>query len=385
VKVTRTAALPVRLTRIAGLGDLGIRAFYFLDRAGHELLKSGEIDLVYFSTTVFTTMALGRIWKSRYGTPYILDMQDPWVSDQHRCGPKSERLPKFWIADRVHRMLEPWTMEKVDGIVAVSSAYIQTLQKRYPRLCHVPTKTLPFGGAPSDIHFVRKHPQPNRFFKPGDGLLHGVYVGRGGPDMASAVRIIFGALRLGLEQRPEIFSRVRLHFIGTSYAPDGRARASIEPLAKEFDVMKHVNETTRRIPYFEALQLLLEADFLVVPGSDDPQYTASKIYPYILAEKPLLAVFRESSSVCQVLRDTGASVPITVSSDLAYDQRSAFIAWMHLLARVPFRPATKWDEFHPYLAREITRQQCEVFNQVLIERREESIAANRRCSVESSS
>ncbi len=25
----------------------------------------------------------GRLWKARYGVPYVLDMQDPWVYDHH--------------------------------------------------------------------------------------------------------------------------------------------------------------------------------------------------------------------------------------------------------------------------------------------------------------
>ena len=46
-------------------------------------------------------------------------------------------------------------------------------------------------------------------------------------------------------------------------------------------------------------------------GSDDPGYTASKIYPYILAEKPLLAIFHEESSVVRILQETNAGTVVT--------------------------------------------------------------------------
>jgi hypothetical protein len=365
VCVKRTAAFSPKWTRRIGVGDLGVRSFPFLKRTGDKLLAQGEIDLIYFSTTVFTSMALGRIWKEHFGVPFVLDMQDPWATDYYRDRPAAERPPKYWFADRVHRTLEPWTMKQADGIVAVSTSYIETLQERYPRLRQVPTLTLPFGAAPEDLDFVRDHPQPNRFFQPGDGLLHGVYVGRGGADMAAAAKVLFGALKLGLQENPKLFGRTRLHFIGTSYAPDHRAAKTIEPLAEPFGVAEHVSESTRRVPYFEALQLLLDADFLVVPGSDDPQYTASKIYPYILSKKPMMALFRDTSSVCDVLRSTGAGILIPVTSDAPADQRLAYCAWTRLLAGLPCAPPTNWESFKPYLAQEMTRQQCDLFGDVL--------------------
>ena len=369
IRVERASALPAKWTRRVGIGDLGTRSFWFLKRAGDAILAQGHTDLVYFSTTIFTSMALGPIWKKRFGTPFVLDMQDPWATDYYRDRPKAQRPPKYWIADRVHRTLEPWTMKQADGIVAVSDAYIQTLQRRYPRLHEVPTQTLTFGASPDDLDFVRANPQENRFFNPNDGLIHGVYVGRGGTDMAAAVEVLLASLKAGLQKNPERFSKVRLHFVGTSYAPDQRAVKTIEPLAERFGVAQYVQESTHRIPYFEALQLLLDADFLVVPGSDDPQYTASKIYPYILSQKPMLALFKETSSVCDVLRRTRAGVLIPVTSNGAGDQELAYAQWEALLTRLPFIPAIHWDAFRPYLAEELTRQQCELFNAVTAQRR----------------
>jgi hypothetical protein len=76
-------------------------------------------------------------------------------------------------------------------------------------------------------------------------------------------------------------------------------------------VADHVLEHPQRVPYFEALQVLRDAHMLLLPGSDDPQYTPSKIYPYILARRPLLAVLHENSGACDVLRSTGAGTVAT--------------------------------------------------------------------------
>lgn len=366
-EVTRVRALPSKLTRKIGLGDLALRSLPFLYRAGARIIGSGNVSLVYFSTTAFPSVALGRIWKERFGVPFVVDMQDPWLSDYYEDKPASARPPKYWFSQRLHGTLEPWTMRAVDGLVSVSADYLTTLRWRYPWLAEKPQAVLPFGASALDFEVVRDNPQPNRFFKRGGGRINGVYVGRGGYDMEFALQIIFRALKLGLKTQPETFGRLKLHFVGTDYATGRHARKTVAPVAEGLGLSSYVEETPERIPYFETLQLLLDADFLIVPGSDDSQYTASKIYPYILARKPLLAVFNRCSSVCQVLRETGAGalLPFDVDSAPAEYAPSFFDLWSQVLRHLPFTPTLNWDAFAHYTAREMTKAQCDLFDKVV--------------------
>ena len=258
-------------------------------------------------------------------------------------------------------------MKEADGLVAVSGDYIATLQRRYPWLVNRPSRTLTFAASAQDFEVARANPQPNRFFTPGDGLIHGLYVGRGGLDMRRALEIIFTALRRGLKDHPALFARLRLHFIGTDYAPDGLAIKTVQPVAETCQVGASVAEHTQRIPYFEALQLLLDADFLLMPGSDDPQYTASKIYPYIMARRPLLAVFHEQSSVCGLLRATRAGTVLAFNNESRAAEVAAELltTWAQMLKSLPFTPPTDWQAFAPFTAREMTRQQCLLFDKIL--------------------
>lgn len=365
--VRHVRALPVRWTRKIGLGDLALRAFPFLYRSGAKIINNLGVDLVYFSTTLFSAMALGRVWKARFGTPFVLDIQDPWYGDYYKSRPERKKPPKYWFAQRLNGVLEPWTMKQVDGLIAVSADYIETLRRRYPHLAGIPCETLAFGASEADFRVVRASPQKNSFFEPGDGNLHGVYVGRGGADMEHALRIIFGALRMGLIETPGLFSRLRLHFIGTDYAPRDRARKTVEPVAQELSVGPYVKEHPHRIPYFETLQLLLEGDFLLVPGSDDSQYTASKIFPYIMAQKPLLCVFHEHSSVVNVMRKTRAGETLTFTSAGSIERSSQELlaTWRAMLEAFPYSVKADRAQLNLYSAREMTRRQCELFDRVV--------------------
>ena len=366
-RVEYVRALHYRWTRRFGLGSLALRSLPFYAAAGNRLLERGEFDLVYFSTTMFPVMVLGRYWKRKFGVPYVIDMQDPWHSEYYRTRPRHERPPKYWFSYRLHKRLEPLAMRHVDAIISVSEGYCNTLQQRYPNIDRTMCRVIPFGGAAVDFEVAASLDVRNDIFNPHDGRIHVVYVGRGGHDMAASCRIIFEALARGLKERPNLFEKVFLHFVGTDYSPDGLGKKTIEPIADNFGLSASVNELPARVPYFTVLKLLQDAHMLLIPGSDDPNYTASKLYPYILARKPLLAVFSETSSVVDILEETGAGEVATFAADGAGDGSSGrlYETWSSLLERLPFTPSTNWDAFEPYTAREMTRRQVEVFDRVV--------------------
>jgi hypothetical protein len=365
--VKHVRAVPASWTRKIGFSDLGLRSLPNLYRAGRELIDKHKVELIYFSTTVFMTMPLGRMWEREFGIPYVLDLQDPWVSDYYEKKAKSERPPKYRLSSYLHRRLESWTMRRVGGIVAVSESYHSSLRQRYDWIPESLCRTIPFGAAPTDLDLAAKCKAENRYFSPGDGLLHGVYVGVLGRVMKQTCEAICLALKKGLRLYPELFSKVRLHFIGTDYAVGAKAKKTITPIARQFGVEDYVREETGRAAYFTGLNLLRDADFLIVPGSDNPSYTASKIYSCILARKPMLAVFHQESSVCRVLKETeSASLASFSDSDSVTELADRILAhWADLLRRMPFQPATNWGAFEKYTARELTRAQCALFDEVV--------------------
>jgi hypothetical protein len=109
-----------------------------------------------------------------------------------------------------------------------------------------------------------------------------------------------------------VFSRLRLHFVGTSYAANG-SLARVVQMAREVGIEQFVNEQTVRVPYLESLQIMLDSNAILLVGSDEPHYTASKVFPSLLARRPLMAVFHEESTVNDILRNKSQAITINYS------------------------------------------------------------------------
>lgn len=365
--IVRIRAFNSKYTRKFGLGNLGYRSLWFYLKTCNRLIRKNRYDLVYFSTTAFPVMILGRYWKRKFGIPFIIDMQDPWRNDFYLDKPKHERPPKFLLAYTMDKIMEALTMKKVDGIVSVSPGYPKTLMERYNNITPDSCTVIPFGGASMDFVILDQAGVGNPLFSRTGDSINFAYIGRGGHDMGLAVSGIFAALKNGLDRDPGLFSKVKMYFVGTSYAADGLGQKTIEPLAVKQGVGDHVVEITDRLPYFSALKVLTDADILIIPGSTDTNYTASKLYPYILAKRPLIAVFNKNSTVVDILQKTGAGACATFSNDDPVEAVAdrVYMVMCQYLKSIPFVPETDWHEFEPYSAREATRKQVEFFHAIL--------------------
>lgn len=365
VRVIKVGAFSPKITRKFGLGNLGLRSLWFYWKRVNQLLKQEHFDLVFFSTTQFPVVILGNFWKKYFKIPYIVDIQDPWHSDYYLSKPKSERPPKFWFSYRLNKYLEFIAMNRVDAIISVSEPYYKTLCQRYPHIdpkyCH----TITFGAFEKDFEIAQFAPLPVLPIKPNEKTI--IYVGRGGYDMQMALKIVFNAFILGLKLEKEKFGHFKFFFLGTSYAPDELGQKTISPLAFELGIGEYVFEQPNRVPYFQALRLLQDADLLLIPGSDDPQYTASKIYPYILAKRPIISVFQEQSSAAKTLQQINCGIAFTFTNNSSTHEAAEqlYFKWSQLLNQELLAPVINESVFATHLAFAKTKQQVEVFNQVM--------------------
>ena len=364
IPIHKIKALSKKYTAKIGLGSLALRSLWFLRKKGNELLKTKKFDLIYFSTTEFPVCILGAYWKRKFGIPFVIDMQDPWHTDYYKDKPKAERPKKYWFSYRLNKYLEPLAMKAVDGLIAVSANYIETLEQRYPRLKNKPCAVITFGAFDLDFEIATKYnEQLNSAYKAEEGQVNLVYVGRGGHDLKPALQTLFSAFKKGLVENAQRFGKISMHFIGTSYAPKGKGEKTVIPIAANFGLTNYVTEYTDRIGFYESIKTLQNADGLMIVGSNQADYTASKLYPYILAKKSLLAVLHPNSSATKILKDCNAGYYIGIDSE----EEKAFRTLCNYLEAIENKliPATNWEAFKPFTAKSMTEKQVELFNEVI--------------------
>jgi len=358
IRVVRVGGISQKLTRRFGIGSLWLRCGRALRIAGESLLAAERFDLIFFSTTQFDSFNLGPIWKAKFGVPYVLDYQDPWINDYYsrtHTPPPGGKL-KFAYSQWCARRSEPRVLREASGIIAVSGAYGTTLAKNHPGFDASRVRILPFGASETDMESAKAHVPADMLVPRDDGKFHLVYAGRCGPDMTTSMTLIFRAFRLFLERAPEKAKRVRFHFIGTDYAPRPFGREWAIPVAEKEGIRDYVDEHCYRVPYFDALSYLVHADALIAVGSNDPTYSASKIFPYVLASRPTIVVFNEMSPILAIAKELNCGLRYEFNGNTDIDALSERIAeeWFiqgGMSARVEGTP----HFFDKYTAESMTR------------------------------
>jgi hypothetical protein len=343
VPVHRVSAWPRRLMRCLGVGSLSWRASGALRRAGVRILTGQQFDLVLFSTSQFGVLPLGPWWLQRTGVPYVLDFQDPWVTDYYEK-PGAPRPPGGWkyrLARQRALHDEPHTLRQAAGIVSVSSRYLDDFGARYPWFDRRRSVVLPFPAADTDLARLAVA-GPSRLPSLQPGFKHVVAIGAVGPYMRRSVTGLCAALARLRSEHATVASKLRFHFIGTSYAVG--ALPSVLPLALTAGVADLVEEQTARVGYYEALRWMLAGDALLAVGSDDPGYVPSRLANLVWLGKPLLTIASSETTLADRLVEWGIT---PVHSPEASE---AIGAWLRALAEETIPPATpvpaSWREEH---------------------------------------
>ncbi len=373
VRIEKCRAIPRRWSRWLGLGTLGLRCLPFIFWRGCRLLRKEKFDLVFFSNTQFITFPLGIVWKFLFGVPYVLDFQDPWRTDYYKR-PGSRRAPGGWKYQ--FSRFQAWALEGPSvacaaGVMSVSPKYLEDLDTRYRRFAGKPSIVLNFGASRTDLARARDLGPKVQLFRREPGLVHLVYTGASGPVTPHAVEVLFDALRSFRDLSPARAARLRLYFVGTSYAPAGLARPSVMPLAEARGVASLVEEVPHRVGFLESLRLQQEADVLMLLGSSDLAYSPSKMYVYYLTNRPILGLVFRGSVMEKLLDELSCAHMVRFSEaedkGAAHAQLRAFFN----LALDGFKPGTQPQRSEGlfnerYQAEELAHRQCAFFASVAV-------------------
>ena len=125
------------------------------------------------------------------------------------------------------------------------------------------------------------------------------------PTMHETLDTFFAALRTVQEVGRAMPRRIGADFMGTSNQRTPDAASRVLPIAREHAVAQAVTERPARLDYFDALQAFRDADALLLLGSSEAHYTPSRVYAALHSERPVIAVYHADSPVTELLRRFG--------------------------------------------------------------------------------
>jgi glycosyltransferase involved in cell wall biosynthesis len=301
LEVVRTRAMPASLTRRFGMGDLGLRALPGLRRAAWSLHRTRPFDALFITIYPTYPAVLGPMFKRRFDVPFILDYQDPWVGAWGRevgGGNGGAVDAKSRATRALAERLEPRVLQSADAVTAVSSRTYQDAFVRTGVSSQIATE-IPIGWDAADLDAVAR--RTSRTLIPNDGRINICYTGTLLPLGIATLRAVLAGARALIERNPQLADRIRFYFFGTSNQTT-RAELRVVPHAQELGVEHLVCEHPARLDYLDALDALRQASALLLLGSSEPHYTPSKVFPALLARRPMLAVYRRESTVVEMLK-----------------------------------------------------------------------------------
>lgn len=305
VRVVRARAWSARLTRRIGIGDLGLRALSGLRRECERLLARERFEALFITIYPSYPAVLGPILKKRHGVPFVLDYQDPWVGAwglDAGPGPNGTPDARSRLTRAIAERLEPPVVRAADALTAVSARTYEDVLARVPDARPRTCAAIPLGFDEGDLDALRKRPRANAVFDRDDGRVHVCYVGTMLPKGFDVLRTVLAALARLRDRAPRTYARLRVHFVGTSNQRIRTGEPRVIAAAREAGVEDIVTETPERLDYLDALDVQTRAHALLLLGSSEPHYTPSKVFPAVLARRPIVACCHRASTALEVLR-----------------------------------------------------------------------------------
>ena len=146
LEVVQSATLPVRPVRL--VGDIGMRAFWGCYRTVADLVRQRRADFVLVTIPSNFLAPLGRLMHGRFGVPFGLDYQDPWVAWWSGVDRKFSRA---WWSYKLATWLEPWSVHDAALITGMAPGYLAGMLERNPDVAkRAIVATMPMGSAPED-------------------------------------------------------------------------------------------------------------------------------------------------------------------------------------------------------------------------------------------
>ncbi len=308
--------------------------------AGLRLIRECRPDLIWSTYPIATAHLIGLTLNRLTGIPWVADFRDP-MTDANYPPEKARRDVYRWIERRV--------MENCSRAVFTTPGAVKVHRNRYPDIPKEKIIEISNGYDEENFASISVVPQTER--KRQIVLLHSgiIYSAERDPTQLFAA---LSALSKSGRIHPE-----DLKVVLRATQNDRH----LEELISAFGIGKFV-ELAPPIPYQSALAEMLTVDaLLILQASNCNQQIPAKLYEYLRAQKPILALTDPKGDTASTLMEAG------VDTIAPLDSKDAIIPMlMHFmtLVRNGTAPITGIEKAKSYSRRAGTKKLADLFEDI---------------------
>ncbi len=259
-------------------------------RAGHDLLSRGGIHAIISSSFPATAHIIARELKDRWGIPWLADFRDLWTQNHY--------YPYSPLRRKRERRLEVTTLARADGLVAVSRPWADHLKNLHSQM---PVWSIPNGFDPADLNITPSE-LTDRFTITYTGNLY---------PRGQSPWPLFAALGDLIAEGSTDATDTEVRFYGpeAGWIDRQAERCGLRDIVRQCGI----------VPRDVALEKQRESQVLLLLKWNDARergvHTA-KIYEYLAARRPVLAVGGFPDVIDDLLAETGAGVSGQTAQEL---------------------------------------------------------------------
>ena len=258
-----------------------------------EIIQRVKPDAILVSYPVVEALEIGVVLSKKYGLPLISDFRDGLLFE-----PLETAALKHAVARRHYSAVEAQVVEASALILTVSKPISTYFTERYS---HPNVVTLHNGFDPDDI-------TPDKSIDLTSDVINIIHTGRlgssrlGSSEKGGGVDALSVAVHTLLARSPDISQKFRLHFVGQLSRSEKSSLASLANLG----VVKLWGQVSRA----KALALQRSADvLLLITAPDQASIATGKLFEYLVANKPILALTR-GTEAARIVSETGAGIVV---------------------------------------------------------------------------
>lgn len=264
--------------------DSNIGWYHIIKKNYTDLLKDYKIDLLFSSSLPNTAHLIGHHLKEVLHVPWIADFRDLWTQNHY-----FRRIYPLW---KIEQKLEKNVLKTCNAMVTVSKPLAEQLKMHHKK--HVAVITNGFDWDDYNCECAIKKNKNGKLRIVYTGMIHSYK-----QDPTFLFSAVQGLLNEGFLHKEELSIDFYGHHLRW-----------VKQISQKWDIKKNVN-FHGAVPYKKSIQKQREADILLLLKWMDKQakgiYTG-KVFEYLGAGKPILAVGPSGGVLDELLKETGAGL-----------------------------------------------------------------------------